>query len=150
MKTLLEYINESLLIEAEDETSEDEKSNDENPEDSNADESTKERADIKFTIWKEPDTKIDWLEGDEPFQKIEYIYSNKEKNICIDFLLGRKNNVWQLWAGKDGAVNYDDDPFYDLEENTFAKAIVAALDKVQETIKDVKDNPDNWAQFYLN
>ena len=146
MKTLLEYIQESLLIEAEDEKSED--SND--SEDSTDDEGTKERADFKFTIWKEPDTKADWIEDGDGYQKIEYVYNNKEKNICIDFLLGRKEDTWQLWAGKDGGVNYDDDPFYNLEETDFAKAIVAALDKVQETIKDVKDNPDNWAQFYLN
>ena len=146
MKTLLEYIQESLLIEAEDEKSEDSKDG----EDSTDDEGTKERADIKFTIWKEPDIKADWIEDGDGYQKIEYVYNNKEKNICIDFLLGRKEDTWQLWAGKDGGVNYDDDPFYNLEETDFAKAIVAALDKVQETIKDVKDNPDNWAQFYLN
>lgn len=113
------------------------------------DDKTTERAGIKFTIWKEPDTKVDWLEEDDPFQKIEYVFKDKKKNITIDFLLGVKDGNWQLWAGKEGAVNYDDDPFYDLEEQTFAKGIIAALDKVQEIIADVKDNPDNWAQFYI-
>ena len=74
MKTLLEYIQESLLIEAEDEKSED--SND--GEDSTDDEGTKERADIKFTIWKEPDTKADWKDDGDGYQKIEYVYNNKE------------------------------------------------------------------------
>lgn len=148
MKRLQEYIEECLLIEAEDEKSEDGAKNDK---DSNeGDEKTTERADIKFTIWKEAGVKVDWLEKYDPYQKIEYVYKNKEDNICIDFLLGFKDNKWQLWAGKDGAIGYDDDPFFNLKERRFDKAIVAALDKVQEIIQDVKDNPDNWPQFYLN
>lgn len=145
MKSLLEVVEEALLFEADDE-----KKDDKGGDDKEKDEKTTERADIKFTIWKEPDVKADWLNDNDGYQKIEYVYKNKEKKITIDFLLGRKEGVWQLWAGKDGAVNYDDEPFYNLEETSFAKAIVAALDKIQETIKDVKDNPDNWAQFYLN
>ena len=27
-------------------------------------------------------------------------------------------------------------------------AIIAALDKVEEFIKEVKDNPENWIQYY--
>ena len=80
--------------------------------------------------------------------KVEYVYKNKEKGITIDFLLGRKDGSWFIWAGKDGAVNYDDQPYKDLETPYFRDAIMNSLDKIQELIKDVKENPDNWAQYY--
>ena len=147
MKRLSDFIKESIdIVEAEEEKKEEKDDSNDN----GTDEKTTERADIKFTIWKEPDVKVDWLEKYDPYQKIEYIYNDKEKNITIDFLLGFKDNKWQLWAGKDGAIGYDDDPFVNLKERRFDKAIVAALDKVQEIIQDVKDNPDNWPQFYIN
>ena len=142
-----------------DSSKDDEKKDDESKEDDPKDDKgsepeidpkMKERAEIKFKIWKDGGERADWITDKDGYQKIEYVYKDKKEGITIDFLLGRKDGTWHLWAGKDGGVNYDDDPFYNLEETEFAKAIVAALDKVQETIKDVKDNPDNWAQFYLN
>lgn len=110
---------------------------------------TTERGEIKFTIWTEPDTKVKWLEEGESFQKIEYKYENKEKGIKIDFLLGQEGEDWKLWAGKVGSTSYDDDPYCDLDTTEFKYAIINALDKVEEIIKDVKENPDNWVQFYI-
>ena len=130
MKSLLKYIKE-------------EESEDKNNE---------LRKNIKFTIWKEPKTKVKWLEeGDYKYQKIEYQYVNKDKGVSIDFLLGYvpDEKTWKLWIGKLGSTTYDDDPWCDFEEPTFAKAIIAALDKVEEFINQVeKDDKENWVQFY--
>lgn len=114
------------------------------------DEKTKERGNIKFTIWKEPDKKVTWLEDGESYLKIEYKYVSDDKNINVDFLLGyvKKENTWKYWMGKIGSLSYDDDPYCDLETPKFSEAIVKALDKTQEFVKDIKDNPDNWIQFY--
>ena len=110
----------------------------------------KERAEIKFKIWKDGGERADWITDKDGYQKIEYVYKDKKKGITIDFLLGRKDGDWHLWAGKDGGINYDDEPMYDLEAKTFQKAIMNSLDKIQDLIQDVKDNPDNWVQFYIN
>jgi hypothetical protein len=109
----------------------------------------KERADIKFKIWKDGGELADWITDKDGYQKIEYVYKDKEKGITIDFLLGRKDGSWFVWAGKDGAVNYDDQPYKDLKTPYFRDAIMNSLDKIQELIQDVKDNPDNWAQYYV-
>lgn len=109
---------------------------------------TTERGNIKFTIWEEPDKKVNWIEDNENYQKIEYKYEDPKKGISIDFLLGFKDDSWRLWIGKIGSVSYDDDPYTNLETDKFADAIVKALDKVQEFIKDVKDDPLNYVQFY--
>lgn len=111
---------------------------------------TTERGNIKFTIWEEPDKKVKWLEDNENYQKIEYKYEDPKKGISIDFLLGFKDDSWRLWIGKIGSVSYDDDPYTNLETDKFANAIVKALDKVQDFIKDVKDDPLNYVQFYKN
>jgi len=111
-------------------------------------EKTTERGEIKFTIWEEPDKKVNWLEDNQKYQKIEYKYENKEKNISIDFLLGFQDDEWKLWIGKIGSNSYDNDPWCSFETDDFSKAIVAALDKVEEFLDDVKENPDNWIQFY--
>lgn len=109
----------------------------------------KERAEIKFKIWKDGGELADWITDKDGYQKIEYVYKDKEKGITIDFLLGRKDGSWFIWAGKDGAVNYDDQPYKDLKTPYFRDAIMNSLDKIQELIQDVKDNPDNWAQYYV-
>jgi hypothetical protein len=109
----------------------------------------KERADIKFKIWKDGGELADWITDKDGYQKIEYVYKDKEKGITIDFLLGRKDGSWFVWAGKDGAVNYDDQPYKDLKTPYFRDAIMNSLDKIQELIQDVKDNPDNWSQYYV-
>lgn len=108
----------------------------------------KERAEIKFKIWKDGGELSNWITDKDGYQKIEYVYKDKEKGITIDFLLGRKDGSWFIWAGKDGAVNYDDQPYKDLKTPYFRDAIMNSLDKIQELIKDVKENPDNWAQYY--
>ena len=123
---------------------------DDNGEDEDEDEKKKltRRGNIKFTIWEEPKKKVNWLDDNNKYQKIEYQYRDKEKNIDIDFLLGFQNNSWKLWIGKIGAITYDDDPWCDFKTNKFSEGIVAALDKVEEFIDDVEENPDNWVQFY--
>ena len=122
----------------------------ENTDEKNSDEKTTQRGNIKFTIWKEPDKKVTWLNGNEPYQKIEYKYEDKDKHISIHFLLGyvKEKDTWELWIGKIGAISYDDDPYCDLKCDEFSSAIIAALDKVEEFIKEVKDNPENWIQYY--
>ena len=116
--------------------------------DQQQDEKTTERGEIKFTIWEEPDKKVNWLNDNQKYQKIEYKYENKENHISIDFLLGFQDEEWKLWIGKIGSNSYDNDPWCSFETDDFAKAIVAALDKVEEFLDDVKENPDNWIQFY--
>ena len=108
------------------------------------------RGNIKFTIWEEPDKKVNWLDNNQKYQKIEYKYENKDDQCFIDFLLGFKNKSWRLWIGKIGSVSYDDDPYCDFETTKFAEAIVAALDKVEEFLDKVKEEPENYVQFYKN
>ena len=146
MKTLLQFIKEAE--EDEDVENTENTSNDSNEDE--GDKKTTQRGKIKFVIWEEPDKKVPWLDNNEKYQKIEYKHEDKDKNIFIDFLLGydKDKDTWKLWIGKIGAVNYDDDPYCDFETNKFAEAIVAALDKVEEFIKDVEDEPENWIQYY--
>ena len=109
-----------------------------------------QRGDIKFTIWKEPDKKVTTLDDNEHFQKIEYKLNDKESGISIDFLLGFQENSWKLWIGKIGSCSYDDDPYTNFNTDNFKKAIVMCLDKVEEFIKQVKDDPENYIQFYTH
>lgn len=165
MKTLKQYISldekllslDNYILEADESDEMDmDALNSDNPdgetddEDLDDDEKKKltRRGNIKFTIWEEPKKKVNWLDDNNKYQKIEYQYRDKEKNIDIDFLLGFQNNSWKLWIGKIGAITYDDDPWCDFKTNKFAEGIVAALDKVEEFIDDVEENPDNWVQFY--
>lgn len=166
MKTLKQYILEAdnedtskkdeIDIDALTSDQPDGKTDDEDDEDieddsdEEDDEKTKltRRGNIKFTIWEEPKKKVKWLNDNNKYQKIEYQYRDKEKNIYIDFLLGFQENSWKLWIGKIGAITYDDDPWCDFKTSKFEEGIVAALDKVEEFIEDVEENPDNWVQFY--
>lgn len=106
--------------------------------------------DIKFTIWKSPDNKVKWLEDNEPYQKIEYVYSDDKEGIKIDFLLGFKDGTWQLWAGKNGSVSYYDDPYYNTKESKFSLGILSAVDKIKELINEVKSDKNNWVQYYIS
>ena len=106
------------------------------------------RGDIKFTIWKAPDRKVKWLNDNEKYQKIEYKLEDKEEGLYIDFLLGFKDGSWKLWIGKIGSCSYDDDPYCSFETKKFEEGIVDALDKVEEFVKKVKDDPDSYIQFY--
>lgn len=165
MKTLKQYISldekllslDNYILEADesdemdmDALNSDNPDGETNDEDLDDDEKKKltRRGNIKFTIWEEPKKKVNWIDDNNKYQKIEYQYRDKEKNIDIDFLLGFQNNSWKLWIGKIGAITYDDDPWCDFKTNKFAEGIVAALDKVEEFIDDVEENPDNWVQFY--
>ena len=134
--------------EKKDETPEEEDPKDDKGSEPEIDPELKERAEIKFKIWKDGGELANWITDKDGYQKIEYVYKNKEKGITIDFLLGRKDGSWSVWAGKDGAVNYDDQPYKDLKTPYFRDAIMNSLDTIQELIKDVKENPDNWAQYY--
>jgi hypothetical protein len=110
-----------------------------------------ERGEIKFTIWKEPDKKVTWLEDNEPYQKIEYVFEDEDKGIKIDFLLGQDDTQkWHLWCGKPGSCSYDDDPYCEFDTSKFSEAIVQALDKVDEIIGKVKEDPHNFVQFYVH
>lgn len=135
MKDLKSFLN-SLLLEKEEEDEDKEKMT--------------QRGEIKYTIWIEPDKRADWIKDNEKYQKIEYKHEDKDKNIFIDFLLGyvQKENTWKLWIGKIGSLSYDDDPYYDLHTSKFAEAIVASLDKTQEFIENVEEDPENFIQYY--
>ena len=135
--------------EKKDEEPEGEDPKDDNGSEPEIDPELKERAEIKFKIWKDGGERADWITDKDGYQKIEYVYKDKEKGITIDFLLGRKDGSWFVWAGKDGAVNYDDKPYKDLKTPYFKDAIMNSLDEIQGLIKDVKENPDNWAQYYV-
>ena len=75
-------------------------------------------------------------------------YKNTTKNIFIDYLLGFKDDSWQLWAGKIGRCTYDDDPYCDLKTSDFAHAINNSLDKIEQLLQDVLDDPQNYVQYY--
>ena len=136
MKDLRLYIKEA------------EENDEENKEDQ--DKKSTQRGKIKYTIWIEPKKSVRWLEPGQNFQKIEYQHKDKDKGIYIDFLLGYVENekTWKLWIGKIGALSYDDDPYCDLDTDNFAEAIVKSLDKTEEFLKEVEDDPENWVQFY--
>lgn len=106
------------------------------------------RGDIKFTIWKAPDKKVRWLNDNESYLKIEYKLEDKEEGLYIDFLLGFKEGSWKLWIGKIGSCSYDDDPYCSFETKKFQEGIVAALDKVEEFVAKVKEDPESYIQFY--
>lgn len=110
----------------------------------------KDIAKIKFTIWKSNDKKAKWINNNSDYRKIEYVYMNDKKGIVIDFLLGYTEESWQLWAGKLGAINYDVDPYKNLETQDFADAIMKSLDIIVDLIGEVKDDPKKWSQYYLN
>lgn len=132
MRSLAEYIS-SQIFEGEDEDKE----------------KTTRRGQIKFTIWEEPDKKVTWLDDNEKYQKIEYKLEDKEKGLSIDFLLGFQDGSWKLWIGKIGSCSYDDDPYCSFDTDKFSEGIVAALDKVEEFLQKVKDDPDNYVQYYI-
>lgn len=123
-----------------------------NPDDKKDDkkESGINRADIKFTIWKAPDEKVTELDNNDAYQKIEYKLEDKEQGLSIDFLLGFKENSWQLWIGKIGSCSYDDDPYFSFNTDNFKKAIVMSIDKIEEFVLKVKDDPENYVQFYIH
>lgn len=112
-------------------------------------EKTTRRGQIKFTIWEEPDKKVTWLDDNEKYQKIEYKLEDKDKGLSIDFLLGFQDGSWKLWIGKIGSCSYDDDPYCSFDTDKFSEGIVAALDKVEEFLQKVKDDPDNYVQYYI-
>lgn len=131
MKTLVQYI-----IEAE--------------ENKDKEKQSTERGKIKFTIWEEPDKKVTWLNNNEKYQKIEYKYEDKKEGLAIDFLLGFQEDSWKLWIGKIGSCSYDDDPYCSFDTKKFSEGIIAALDKVEEFLDKVKEDPSNYVQFYVN
>ena len=167
MKNLRQYILEANEDDALDDMINDEDTNDKSSseednkesDDSSSDnkdgnkdkEKTTERGKIKYTIWIKPDKKVNWLEEGQNYQKIEYKHMDKKKNIYIDFLLGyvEEEKTWKLWIGKIGATSYADDPWCSFDTKDFAEAINKCLDKVEEFIADVYDNPDKWVQFYV-
>lgn len=134
MKTLLNYI-----IEKED-----------------TDVDNDKRIDIKFKIFSGNKKELlitdrsKFPKTNKDYQKIEYIYKDKEKGIVIDFLLGFKDDSWQLWVGKEGAVSYDDDPYKDLKEKEFINGLSNAISEVLNFVKTVEEDPDNWVQYYID
>lgn len=108
-----------------------------------------QRGDIKFTIWEEPEKKVTMLKDNQKYQKIEYKHNDKDKGISIDFLLGFQEGTWKLWIGKIGSCSYDDDPYCSFDTDNFKKAIILCLDKVEEFIGKVEDDPEDYVQYYV-
>ena len=60
---------------------------------------SKLRDSIQFTIWQRPEKKIKWLSNNDKYQKIEYKYEDKEKDIyrnssiCIHLYVRRMCNI---------------------------------------------------------
>ena len=116
-------------------------------------EQSTERGKLKFVIYKDNAKTVDWLSDNEDYQKIECNYEEEpdfDDGIKVCFLLGRKNGTWQLWAGKPGVVTYADEPYKDLETKEFGKAIMKSLDEAEDLIKNIKAEPNNWVQYYVN
>lgn len=108
------------------------------------------RGDIKFTIWTSPDNKTTELKNNEAYQKIEYKLIDKTDNIEIDFLLGYQDESWKIWIGKIGSCSYDDDPFKSFNTDNFKKAIVMALTEIEDFVAKVKEDPQDYIQYYKN
>lgn len=109
------------------------------------------RSKIVFSIWESPDKKVQTLKSNTAYQKIECKYEESPDaydGIKASFLLGFKDGTWQLWAGKPGVVSYSDDSYVNLKESEFYKAVNKAIDSCVELIKQIKDEPNNWVQFY--
>ena len=151
MKSLREFILEADESDEMDKDAlKDDKEEKDEEKEKEEEERLKLRANVKFTIWKESKQQVDWLDNNEAYQKIEYKYIDEKKHISMHFLLGFKNDSWQLWVGKIGAVGYDDDPYFNLKKKNFKEGLLAAVDKVCDFIKEVEDDPKNWVQFYTN
>lgn len=106
------------------------------------------RKDIIFTIWESPGKKITELERNNKYQKIEYKFIDYKKNLYIDFLLGYKNDSWQLWIGRIGGCYYSDTPYKDLKTNNFKQAIILAVDEINDFLNDACDHPYDYIQYY--
>lgn len=110
------------------------------------------RAKIIFTIWESPGVKVSKLASPKAYNKIECKYEENDDaydGIKVDFLLGLDDKgFWQLWAGKIGVVSYADDPYADTGESDFSRAVMVAVDKCVELIKQIKKEPNNWVQYY--
>ena len=125
MKSIIEYIREANEDEDEKKSEDVDNKNAEKDDNENEDKVV-ERGDIKFMIWLSPDKKVNWLNDNEDYLKIEYKHQDREKNIFIDFLLGyvEQEQMWKLWTGKIGALSYDDDPYCKLDSDKFSEAIL--------------------------
>ena len=108
------------------------------------------RTDIMFDIWEEPNKKVNWIKDNFSYTKIEYQYISKDGNIEMDFLLGFKSGSWRLWVGKIGAVDYSDESYCDLKCVKLQDAIMNAIDKIEELVKKVKNDPKNYVMYYIN
>lgn len=106
--------------------------------------------DIKWSIWDADQKRVyDINKADKNYNKIEYLYIDKKKNIKIQFLLGLLNNSWHIWVGKVGGTYYSDEPYCDLKTDDIKKAIRRSLDKVATFVLNVRNNPDSYQNYYL-
>lgn len=106
--------------------------------------------DIKWTIWDSDQNRIYNVNNVcSNYNKIEYLYIDKKKNIKIQFLMGLRDHTWRLWVGKIGGTYYADEPYCDLKTGNFKLAIIKSLDKVATFVLNVKNNPDSYQNYYL-
>lgn len=136
MKSLKDYIYNYNIKEEKDTTKEDEP--------------IVPRKDIMFEIWDRPGHKAKWLKDNFSYNKIEYKYYNKDKGIECDFLLGFQSGTWKLWCGKIGICSYEDNAYCDLKCIKFQDAIMKAIDKIEDILKDIIDDPDNNVMYYVH
>ena len=60
----------------------------------------KERAEIKFKIWKDGGELADWITDKDGYQKIEYVYKDKEKTQLDKIEKQKSWNFYKTWRPK--------------------------------------------------
>lgn len=106
--------------------------------------------DIKWTVWDDDQKRIyNVNDVNQNYNKIEYLYIDKKKNIKIQFLMGLLDDSWHIWIGKVGGTYYSDEPYCNLKARDFKTAVIKSLDTVATFIINVKNNPDSYQNYYL-
>ena len=80
---------------------------------------------VVFNIYDEKGNIVSELDDDSKFQKIEYTYKDK-----FQFLVGKTDNKWYLWAGKVGIVAYSDPTYKELDTKSTTEAINLASKEI--------------------
>lgn len=81
--------------------------------------------DVMFTIYDDQGNTVSELDDDSKFQKIEYTYKDE-----FQFLLGKTDDKWFLWAGKPGIVAYSDPPYKEIDTKQTSEAINLASKEI--------------------
>ena len=94
--------------------------------------------DVMFTIYDDQGNTVSELDDDSKFQKIEYTYKDE-----FQFLLGKTDDKWFLWAGKPGVVAYSDPPYKEIDTKQTSEAINLASKEIGTYIDKHTDSKSN-------